>query len=152
MSLVRIHIGKAVSLTLLLMQIVIGISTAHAAEQNDILVLRPDLLKHGTTTPDPDFAFMRDPFKWPREQISVFETHERARQKEDIFVGLRLNGILWDNQTPMAIINNQTVGIGDVIGKARVTSIFKNEVLLTGDGKQHVLSFPEGVVVIMNNK
>ena len=48
--------------------------------------------------------------------------------------GLMLDGIVWDNEKPYAIINNQILGIGDAIGKSRITAITETAVTLEEDG------------------
>jgi hypothetical protein len=49
---------------------------------------------------------------------------------------LTLNGIMWDNINPKAIINNNIVGIGDRIGKGRVVEINRDNVILN-DGTRN---------------
>ena len=46
-----------------------------------------------------------------------------------------LNGIAWDEKAPRAIINDQIVGVGDMIGKNKVVAIAPNSVKLN-DGTQ----------------
>ena len=55
------------------------------------------------------------------------------------FAGLTLNGILWDNVKPQAIIGGQIVGVGDSVepGGAKVKDIRPNKVVLD-DGKDKI--------------
>ena len=48
--------------------------------------------------------------------------------------GLMLDGIVWDEEKPYAIINNQVLGIGSQIGRSRITQITKEAVFLEEDG------------------
>ena len=48
--------------------------------------------------------------------------------------GLMLDGIVWDNEKPYAIINNQVLGIGDTVGRSRITAITETAVTLEEDG------------------
>ena len=43
---------------------------------------------------------------------------------------LVLNGIVWDKTNPQAIINDEILGVGDVIGKNKVVSINQDSVML----------------------
>lgn len=51
---------------------------------------------------------------------------KHAEAKRDVI----LNGILWDKTTPAAIINNEVVGVGDVIEGNTVVGITPNKVIL----------------------
>lgn len=46
-----------------------------------------------------------------------------------------LNGIAWDENAPRAIINDQIVGVGDMIGKNKVVAITPNSVTLNDGTK-----------------
>jgi len=50
--------------------------------------------------------------------------------------GLLLDGIVWDEAKPYAIINNQVLGIGGTIGRNRITKITKTAVFLEEDGNE----------------
>lgn len=43
---------------------------------------------------------------------------------------LTLNGIVWDEDTPKAIINGEIVGVGDILGENRVVDIKPDKVIL----------------------
>ena len=53
---------------------------------------------------------------------------------------LDLSGIMWDAQTPTAIVGNEVVMEGDVIGKYTVIKINKNNVIISSDEGQKTLS------------
>lgn len=44
--------------------------------------------------------------------------------------GLALNGILWDDKKPLAIINNDVIGIGGKVGENTIVDIKKDSVIL----------------------
>jgi len=61
---------------------------------------------------------------WGRNPFSAEEA-----PKEEV-VKLRLNGILWDEKNPQAIIGDDIVGIGDKIGPNTVVDIKEASVIL----------------------
>lgn len=60
----------------------------------------------------------RDPFSLPGASVKKFK-------------GFILNGILWDKENPMAIINNRIVKAGDSISGSVVIGIKEDRVVLT---------------------
>jgi hypothetical protein len=52
---------------------------------------------------------------------------------------LSLNGILWDPNTPLAIIDNETVGLGDSLDGWEVVEIQKTKVILSNGKDQKIL-------------
>lgn len=56
--------------------------------------------------------------------------------------GLILNGIVWDNENPYAIINDDVMKIGDEIGTMTIVEITKNSVVFEQDGERQTLSLP----------
>lgn len=48
----------------------------------------------------------------------------------NVFEKLVLNGILWDEKEPMAIINDEVVKIGDKAGGSTIVGITQNKVIL----------------------
>lgn len=53
----------------------------------------------------------------------------------EILTGIRLEGIIWDKDNPVAIINDKVMGIGDIVNGARIVSITVNEVVFDIGGK-----------------
>ncbi len=53
--------------------------------------------------------------------------------------GLDLMGILWDVESPQAIINGEIVGVGDMIKGNEVIAILKDRVILKNDEKKFEL-------------
>lgn len=53
--------------------------------------------------------------------------------------GLNLNGIVWDEDAPYAIINTDVVKVGDKIGGMLVVEITETSVVLEQDEKRHTL-------------
>ena len=50
---------------------------------------------------------------------------------------LVLNGVIWDDQKPMAIVNDNVVGVGDHVGANTVIDIQQDRVMLS-DGTNNV--------------
>ena len=62
---------------------------------------------------------------------------------EDIELdGLILNGIMWDENSPYAIINNDVVEIGAKLGTMIVIEITDSNVILEQKGKRYTLDLP----------
>jgi len=70
----------------------------------------------------------RDPFAEP----------DRAKKTEG--EGPELNGILWSDERPMAVINHQIVGIGMAIDEYTVVAITRRDVILSDGRMTHTLS------------
>jgi hypothetical protein len=58
-----------------------------------------------------------------------------ARSAEEPEAPINVQGVIWESEKPQAIINDQIVGIGDQVGKAKVTSIAKSQVVLSYPNK-----------------
>ncbi len=56
--------------------------------------------------------------------------------------GLVLNGIVWDEANPYAIINSDVVKPGDTLGNLKVVQITEQSVVLEQDGERHTLTLP----------
>ena len=56
---------------------------------------------------------------------------------------LNLEGILWDEKRPLAIINGKIVGIGDAISKSKVMDIERKKVYLDFKGKIYELEIKQ---------
>jgi len=52
---------------------------------------------------------------------------------------LSLGGILWDKDKPVAIINDNMVGIGDTVGAYKVVDITQDSVTLNDGTEEHIL-------------
>lgn len=70
----------------------------------------------------------KDPFSPP-----VIKAAEKAGT--EVLTGLRLEGIIWDEKNPIAVINDKVVGIGAEVGGARVVEIRQNEVIFDINGQ-----------------
>lgn len=78
----------------------------------------------------------RDPF--------VLGGPEKLGEETEAEMGLELTAIAWDQQRPLAIINNEVVGVNDEINGAKIVAIEKNKVRLTKDNQTWELKlFPE---------
>ncbi|MBU1147881.1 MAG: hypothetical protein KKD11_05950 [Candidatus Omnitrophica bacterium] len=73
---------------------------------------------------------------WGRDPFSL-----GANTPEDIgFEGLAVNGIMWDEDNPLAIINDDVVKVGDMLGGLKVVEITKTSVVMEQNGERHTLN------------
>lgn len=86
----------------------------------------------------------RDPFNWSSELIDQYLA--RMRGKQDLFAGLQLSGIVWNSQTPLAIINNVLLKEGEQVADAMVLKISKDSVVLAREGSLHTLNFQQHII------
>jgi hypothetical protein len=86
----------------------------------------------------------RDPFNWSEEFIAQYLA--RMRSKQDLFVGLQLSGIVWNPQTPLAIINKELLKEGEMVENVTVLKISKDSVLLAREGVLHTLYFQQRII------
>ncbi|MBU0728442.1 MAG: hypothetical protein KKA70_01745 [Proteobacteria bacterium] len=133
---------------IVLSAILIAAPIAYGGETFQVLTLRDDRLPSLAQLAQ-KAEELRDPFNWVPMQIDRFKVQENAGMEDTTFKGLDLTGIIWDKQTPMAIINNLTVKEGDSIGNVYVLTINKNEVTLVSGRQQHTLEFQEKIEVFM---
>ncbi|NQT74979.1 MAG: hypothetical protein HQ566_00490 [Candidatus Omnitrophica bacterium] len=56
--------------------------------------------------------------------------------------GVVLNGIMWDANNPLAIINSDVVKLGDKVRDMTVIEITEANVILEYEGKKHTLNLP----------
>lgn len=86
----------------------------------------------------------RDPFNWSTEFIDQYLA--RMRGKQDLFAGLHISGIVWDPQTPLAIINNMILKEGEKVENAMVLKISKDSVVLSREGSLRTLNFQQHII------
>jgi hypothetical protein len=87
--------------------------------------------------PAPGINAARDESRdWGQDPFRVVLPERRRPQPA---VTWNLGGIIYNSSAPLAIINNQTVGIGDVIGGATVVHIDKTKVTLDHNGSSVTL-------------
>lgn len=71
----------------------------------------------------------KDPFSPP--VIGVVETTDKEQ-----LAGVKLEGIIWDEENPIAVINDKVVSIGDEVAGAKIVGMTRNEVTFEVDGQQ----------------
>ena len=104
---------------------------------DEVLIIRSDILAE--TAISRQIAISpRDPFNWPPEQIKKF-SHIEKQLKEDPFTELKLIGIIWNKEKPLAIINNILVGQGETINKVFIREISPQQVILESLGRNQTL-------------
>lgn len=98
---------------------------------------QPDVLRVRETRPaaaGPDARWDRDPFTLPK-----FVTEKRQERK----LPVKLTAILEGRNGRVAIIDNEIVAKGDLIGGERVHEIGKDRVVLVQDNVKRVISMQE---------
>lgn len=98
---------------------------------------QPDVIRVRETRParvGPDVRWDRDPFMLPK-----LVTEKRQEKK----LPVKLTAILEGHNGRVAIIDNEVVAKGDVIGGERVQEIGKDRVVLVQDNVRRVISMQE---------
>jgi hypothetical protein len=112
--------------------------SAVATESAEILMLRPEKIRNQNVNLLQDIE--HDPFNWSTRQANVFrEMAEDSQLEQDIQINL--NGIIWDNDNPLAVLNNRIVAEGDMIDDLLVVDIYPEEILLQQKNILHTLKF-----------
>ena len=57
--------------------------------------------------------------------------------------GLVLEGIVWDEERPLAVINDRVVGVGDTLRQGRIVTITQTEVFLEDNAETFSLRLGE---------
>lgn len=70
---------------------------------------------------------------WPRDPFSSGPAAFLSANISDMM----LTGILWDDTAPLAMINDNPVGVGDEVGAYIVVEIKKDRVILMSDNKNY---------------
>ena len=83
-----------------------------------------------------DIEWKRDPFSFPR---SIEEKRDEQQSKGS----LKLVAIIQGKKGKFAIIDNEVVGKGDMIGKERVQEIGDNSIVLVRDGVKRVMKIED---------
>ena len=96
------------------------------------------------TQPSTDTLLMaetnRNPFRWTSKVAQKF-SQEVEQERISEFASLHLNGIVWDDKEPMAIIDNVLVQEGHQINGVPVSTLFCSAVLLEAGSQHHFLKF-----------
>lgn len=82
----------------------------------------------------------RDLFREYKKEKETTEAAQEASVKP--LPALTVQGIVWGGSMPQAIINNQVLKEGDVIGEIKITKINKNEIEVFYTGRLYVISSP----------
>ena len=87
---------------------------------------------------------LRDPFKEP----GAGERRDNGVALEPVVSAappaLTVQGLIWGGNTPLAIINDSVVKVGNAIEGAKITGINKEGVTVLFEGVQNFLSSPAG--------
>ena len=105
----------------------------------EILVINPERLPEKAV--EKPLMPERDLFNWPAEQRISLQARAAEALRVDPFAGLSLDGIIWDKNQPLAIINDTLVGLGESISGSLVKAIKRDEVILENKNATHTLQF-----------
>jgi len=78
----------------------------------------------------------RDPFAMPTPVVRTATTRKPQKAR------LRLGGVLWDEASPSAVINEKIVHVGNRVAGYRVVRITRDKVLLNAGREHRVLQIP----------
>jgi len=121
---------------------------AVASESAEIMMLRPDKIRSQNVNVLQSVE--RDPFNWSTRQANLFrKLAEDSQLEQDIQINL--NGIIWDNDNPLAVLNNQIVAEGDMVNDLLVVDIYPEEVLLQQKNILHTLKFNPLLIGVYDN-
>lgn len=107
------------------------VEMASVAPPTDALIgrLPPPPLPPASDSPLLDSLGVGDALPLVEEDTEPIEPEPRGPR-------WRLEGIVWDERQPMAIVNGAIVGVGDKVEDATVTSIRNDGVILLVDGRE----------------
>ncbi|MFA4989500.1 MAG: hypothetical protein WC576_01870 [Candidatus Omnitrophota bacterium] len=80
----------------------------------------------------------RDPF-WPLVTEKKI-TSTAVPEREKVLPNFTVQGLVWGGVFPQAIINNQVVKKGDMLGEAKIIEIGKEGVTVLFAGQEYILS------------
>ena len=123
---------------LLLAAILLGRTLPLQAGEIQVLTVRPEKIEAVRGQKKASQPLARDPFNWSREQISFFKSQE-PREKSNSIGGLTLSGIIWDKNTPQAVVNDRLVTKGETVGDSVIKQILKDLVIFEQNGISHEL-------------
>ena len=106
-------------------------------DEAKVLIIRTGQLPDITDTKVELTMLRRDPFNWPPDETEPGQ--KPARDVEKIFVGMKLNAIIWQERLPLAIVNNKLLEVGDILKGATVLEIYKEGVVMEKEGLYHTL-------------
>lgn len=88
---------------------------------------------------------LRDPFKsWIPEEAKVVTIENGASSLK--LPALTVQGIIVHSSKPTAIINNQVVGVGDVISEVKITEIKKEGITVMYQGQIFTIPSPSSII------
>ncbi len=112
------------------------------SEEMICLVVRPELLNRNERpgqAPVPG----RNIFAWPAAKSAPGLSGQRRAAEEAVAAmkKLKAEAILWNRSKPLAIINGNLVGVGDLLSGIRVVAIRRDSITLEKGQIQQVIGF-----------
>lgn len=107
-------------------------------------IKRKQALLNSRTSQSEDLSFssLRNPFQKPLSKDKETRKPVRPRARELSEPGIEVKGIMWDRQNPAAIINDEVVYEGAIIGGAKIIKIEPDRVIVNYHGRKHILNVP----------
>ncbi len=126
-------------LPLLLAAVVTTEATANIAVAGPTfttLIVRENLLP--TPPRGPETAAIRDPFNWPGKQQKKFDDLSR-KKLGNIKNLIRLDGIIYNPDTPLVLVNGKILTINDTIEGYRIETIAPDRITLRRGRSQQTI-------------
>lgn len=91
---------------------------------------------------DEKLAGFRGPVDFTKTMEGVLKKTKKGVKKEGLVDNqpLKLNGIMFDPSSPLALINDKVIKVGDIVSGAKVLAITENKVIVSLGGKEIILS------------
>ncbi|MFA5090982.1 MAG: hypothetical protein WC510_08215 [Candidatus Omnitrophota bacterium] len=100
-------------------------------------------LEAGNKTVEYTAAGTRDPFQAEKiQEVSGNGSPAQAQAGEKPLPSFVIQGIVWGDNFPQAIINNKVLKVGDTIEEARIVTIDRNGIIVMFNKRQYNLSSP----------
>jgi hypothetical protein len=140
------EIMRILTVLFLVMVSVATVGFAGASREEPlVLIVRPELLPATSSSNSNVLVQTRNPFIWPASQKSKLEALDGTHQP-DPFAELFLQGIIWVDGIPVAIINNKQLREGDMIDAIKVGEITRDSVVMATKKIRRTLRFPSAEI------
>ncbi len=117
-------------------QVLAGAQNVLAGMQRPALSVEDTRMREEAYAQLKDINWVRDPFAFPRNI-------EARRDEQQSKGSAKLVAIIEGKKGRYAILDNEVVGKGDMVGKERVADIAENKIVLVRDGVKRVVTIEE---------
>lgn len=74
-----------------------------------------------------------------RDKLAEQKPAITAPEEPEAIPEMDIRGLVWNSDRPQAIINNQVIDIGDIVGDVQIIGIRKNEIDVSFQGRQETI-------------